>query len=278
MSGSMMEYLEEIESWMEQVRDDDISADDYEFLESLVHGGSKRNGNDGLANVGAYLAIYEEEGELEVDEQLLDALDEKQSEMGYGGERFSNIVHGGSTKKRDGNTLLAKGVDGHRFLQELIDEYRKEVNTNSSPPSHESILKDGVQNQKLQSSKGGENSMADDQYNHQRNTLAGAVSRHDDVSSDLVHAAAVLERKEGTLDAAVDLINEYRDESIYNMRSVQSYLDKNVEGGLQAVMDVVDDMNSAMDSFESEIDSFDGGPSDASADALDDATGYDGRP
>lgn len=130
----MKEYLGEIEGWMKQVRDEETSVEDYDFIDELAHGGSSNNGNNGVANVGAYLAIWEEDGELYVDEELVDALDEQQAEEHSGGNRFRNIVYDAVTEKRENNTLYDKGVDGHEFLQNMISEFRKEADI--SPPNN----------------------------------------------------------------------------------------------------------------------------------------------
>lgn len=127
----MKEYLGEIEGWMEQVRDEETSVEDYNFIDKLAHGGSINNGNNGLANVAAYLTIWEDDGELYVDEELVDALDEQQAEEHSGGKRFRNIVYDAVTSKREDNTLYDRGVDGHEFLQNMIDEFRKEANISS---------------------------------------------------------------------------------------------------------------------------------------------------
>lgn len=154
----MSDYLERIETWIEEVEDPEKDVSDYDFLDQLVHQGE--DGNNGLANVGAYLAITEEEGEIKVDEGLLEELDERQAGTGYGGRnRFSNIVKEGDTKKRENNTLYDKEVDGHQFLREMIEDYRENGDLNSLPPDNENVLKVHTQNQTSNSSNGGDNNM-----------------------------------------------------------------------------------------------------------------------
>lgn len=140
----MKQYIGEIESWIEQVRDDDLGVEDYDFIDNIVHKG--KDGNNGLGQVGAYLAIYEnEEGDIEPDKELIDALDERQSELPQGGKnRFSNIVYEGNTKKRDDNTLMDNEVNGHERLYSMLEAARDEFNNLSDKQAPENP---GPQNQ-----------------------------------------------------------------------------------------------------------------------------------
>lgn len=132
----MEDYLRDIENWMAQVRDEEVEVEDYDFLERLSHGGSSNNGNNGLANVGAYLAIYNEDGQIIVDEELVDALDEQQANKYSGRKRFRNIVHDAQTQKREDNTLEDREVDGHEVLQTMIEEFRSNADIESRGDAH----------------------------------------------------------------------------------------------------------------------------------------------
>lgn len=125
--GPMENYLGQIEGWMEQVRDDQTSVEDYDFLDRVSHGGPEHNGSKGLANVGAYLAIYEEDGETKIEEDLIEELDRRQNSETSRRKRFRNIVHDAQTDKREGNTLKDREIDGHGRLQNMIDEFRSNV-------------------------------------------------------------------------------------------------------------------------------------------------------
>lgn len=264
---------EELRNWMQKVRDEDSSVEDYDFLEELTHGGPKNNGNNGLANVGAYLAIYEEDGEITVDEELVEALDDKQSETSVG-NRFSNIVYDAKTSKREDNTLYDRKVDGHQFLRGLLDEFETEADLDSLPLDNERILKDNTQNQNSNSSKGGDNSkMVDGQWMSQEGYLAGAINNMDDYSTELVHEAARLEREaDNSFDAAAELIDEYRDRGLNIQRGVQSWLD-GLRDNLEGVESANDDLESRIDSFENNyLDGSYGLPDNS---PLTDALGYD---
>jgi len=71
----MQEYIQKIEGWMDQVKDEETDIEDYDFLEDAVTGGKT------LGNIGSYLAVYEREGEVYVDDDLLEALDQKKTEI-----------------------------------------------------------------------------------------------------------------------------------------------------------------------------------------------------
>jgi hypothetical protein len=265
---------DEVRSWIEQVEDGETSVEDYEFLERLTHGGPEHNGSGGVANIGAYLAIHEQDGEIKVEEDLVEALDEKQSEVNVG-KRFRNIVYDAQTSKREGNTLYDRGVDGHEFLENLVSEFEREVDVDSLPLDDESILKGYNQNQTSNNSKGGDNKMTDDAYDNQLRTLAGKMNEMDEYSTEVVHAAARLEREaDNVLDAAGDLIDEYRETGINVQRGVQSWIDEQ-RGKLQGVDSALEGTQDDFDDFENEYLSGDYGISDSAKDAFSDAAGYD---
>lgn len=93
----MQEYLTKVESWISQVRDDNV--EDYDFLDDIV-----KKGDGNLANIGTYLAVYENlndlvtdgkgvvatqsypdaidtDLDLYVDDELLKSLDERKTEF-----------------------------------------------------------------------------------------------------------------------------------------------------------------------------------------------------
>lgn len=248
---SMRDYLKEVETWIEEVEDPEKDVSDLDFLDKLVNKGAPRKGNDGLANVGAYLAITEEQGELQVNEELVEALDQKQKESEYGGDqRFSNIVYEGTTSKREGKTLYDKEVDGHETLRGYIEAFKQNGDLDSSLPN-DNIFKDINQNQNSNNSKGGDNTMTDQEYNELEDTLAGTIENHDEYSTELVHAAARLER-EGVdlMDELEDKVEEYRDEGMTTMQAVQGYLDHNMDQKLGEVEDLMDSLYQKVDSID----------------------------
>jgi len=267
---------EELRSWMQQVEDEETTVEDYDFLDKLAHQGSSNNGNNGLANAGAYLAIHRNGSGLEVDEELVDELDRRQANDGHAGEnRFSNIVYQPTSEKREGKTLYDRGIDGHQVLNNLIAEFESSIESDSLPSDNESILKDNNQNQTSNNSKGGDNTMTDDAFDNQLRTLAGKMNEMDEYSTEVVHAAARLERQEGsTLDAAAELIDEYRETGIDVQRGVQSWMDEQ-KGKLQGVNSALQGTKDDLDDFENEYLSGDYGISDSAKDAFSDAAGYD---
>ena len=71
----MKEYIQKIEGWTDQIKDEETGVEDYDFLEEAVTGGNT------LGNIGSYLAVYETEDGLYVDDDLLEALDQKKTEI-----------------------------------------------------------------------------------------------------------------------------------------------------------------------------------------------------
>lgn len=243
----MQEYLDEIESWMEQVRDEDTNVEDYNFLDRLLHGSSETGGkSNGVANVGAYLAIYEEDGELVVDEELVEELDRRQeeSEEHVGHSRFQNIVYDATSKKREGKTLYEKGVDGHGKLEEMLTAFRENADyEDSPPPSNEQANKDNDANDKMlvsktaspipnggaeNSTKGGDNMVTDNELNDQtkrrRNAHRGAIRALTGQGATVKEAAEAADaardaylEAEGDLEEARDTLYQVlgQDEEIF---------------------------------------------------------------
>lgn len=253
---SMRDYLKEVETWIEEVEDPEKDVSDLDFLDRLVNKGAPRKGNDGLANVGAYLAITEEQGELQVNEELVDALDEKQAESEYGGDqRFSNMVYEGTTSKREDKTLYDKEVDGHETLRGFIEAFKQNGNLDSSLPN-DNIFKDINQNQNSNNPKGGDNTMTDAELDHAKRTLDGALEQHKDLSEDLYDAVETAVSLVNRVDDVEDERDAYRDDELDLLRSFQSYLDQDSS----ALEDAGYDAEQVADRL-GDIDLY-GGPSD----------------
>lgn len=218
---------------MQQVRDDEHNVEDYDFLDRLVHGGSSNNGNNGLANVGAYLAIHEEEGELKVEKDLVTALDEKQAQTNRGGRnRFSNIVYDATTEKRENNTLYDKGVDGHEVLEELIDEFESESEYDSLPSDNEILFKDQGLKQSSNSSNGGDNLMTEaPEYVEETydllDDLEDAVNRKDAATAErrAEEVKSHVEEMYGDLEEVEEAFQQYDDSMREHLDNFTTRLD-----------------------------------------------------
>lgn len=107
----------ELNNWMSQVKNPETELEDYDFIEKAVHGG--KNGNKGLANFGAHLAVYEENGEKIVDEGLVERLDQVQQEYESvkKRERFQNIAQ----------RIKNQEESGHQLLEDMLEDYK--INT-----------------------------------------------------------------------------------------------------------------------------------------------------
>ena len=240
------EYIGEVESWMDQVRDDELGVEDYDFLDKVVHKG--RDGNNGLGQVGAYLAVYEEDGEVQVDHELVKALDERQAELQQGGRnRFSNIVYEGETEKRDGNTLLDRARNeensfegGHERLCTMIDEARDNIynlsETSAPEPNfpkgqNQSTNKSSVTSKSIQ---GGDNKMGKIQ-----DLVETAVEGYED-GMDAAEAA----------EHAVDQRDEYLNET----EAMYSEVVSQVEDGLLEIKDEQRDLQYVVGRLEATMD------------------------
>lgn len=162
----MQEYIQKIEGWMDQIKDEETNVEDYEFLEEAVTRGNT------LGNIGSYLAIYETEDGLYVDDDLLEALDQKKTEIAkedssspsHIRERTNHreAVYGdltGEEKRkvrsdeksiqelRDHGEIDQGLLDGsfngmnsgHDFVQNMINEFKKD--SNYEEPSSEDYPK-----------------------------------------------------------------------------------------------------------------------------------------
>jgi hypothetical protein len=233
------DYLNEIESWIEQVEDEEVDPEDYDFIDRVVHKG--RKGNNGTGQIGAYLAIYEQDGEVQVDEELVEVLEERQAELPQGGRnRFSNILSEGKTKKRkDGNTIRERDVDGHQRLYNMIEAAREHMDPDTEIrgtqyPDGENprTNKTGVTIQLTQ----GSNTMTDQDYNSIEHALSTAVANHNEYTKEQLHGVARLERNDvNVIDELVDNLEKYREEGMTTMQAVQGYLDQQANGNLDAI-------------------------------------------
>lgn len=242
---------EELRSWIEQVQDEDTSVEDYDFLDRVTHQGSRNNGNNGLANAGAYLAIYRNGSGLEVDEELVQELDRRQADNGHSGEkRFSNIVYDATSEKREGKTLYDRGVDGHQVLEIYIGQFESNAQVDSSLSDDENILKVNTQNQNSDNTKGGDNTMATKQdIQYAADTLDGTRRRNEAITGDVVDAVDTLVSYVGDVQSLEAERDGLQEDYIESMRSFQSYLDKQSEAldessqNVEYVNQVLDDID-----------------------------------
>lgn len=121
----------ELNNWMSQVKNSELEAEDYDFIEKAVHGG--KNGNKGLANFGAHLAVYGENGEKIVDEGLVERLDQVQEEYESvrKRERFQNIAQ----------RIKNQEESGHQLLEDMVSEFKN--NTTYQNPENSVRLNGG---------------------------------------------------------------------------------------------------------------------------------------
>lgn len=178
----MQEYIQKIEGWMDQVRDEETEVQDYSFLEDAVTGGNT------LGNIGSYLAVYEKDDELYVDDDLLEALDQKKTEIarnessspGHVRERTNHreAVYGDLTGEekqkirsneetiqelREAGELDSGLLDGsfngensgHGFIENMINEFKEASNYN------EASLEVDTYNEKGKESQGDTNTNPD---------------------------------------------------------------------------------------------------------------------
>lgn len=109
-------------------------------------------------------------------------------------------------------------------------------------------------------------------YDKSRNKLAGTVAKHTDSTTEIVHGIARLERNLGKAAALETVAEELEEEAIDDHRSVQSYLDNQMSTDYKEIDRVVTQAVSELDNVDVPDT-----PSDASANALDSATGYTKR-
>lgn len=229
MALNPLEYIDEIENWMDQIKDESLRVEDYDFLDKLSHGGSSNNGNNGVANVGAYLAIYEKDGELTVDEELVKALESRQES---GKKRISNIVYEPTSKKREGNTLKEKEVDGHKFIQNMIDEFKQNADYQSTNENNTTQSK--TQNQKT--TNGGENEMTEapeyvDETYELLDNLGTALDRKDIETAERMAESVKghIEETYGNFQDVEDSFQEYDESMREHLEEFTDRLDSYLE-------------------------------------------------
>lgn len=119
---------------LEQVRDPEIEASEYSFLNELekMHPASSKKGNDGLANWIAHLAVFEVEDKVLVDEGLVEEADrilaEQHDNPRYGRSRIANIVYDSENRPGDKLSIAEKklmggGNSGHELLTDMIEDF-----------------------------------------------------------------------------------------------------------------------------------------------------------
>ena len=118
-SEFLLEAINEVRS------DKDVS--EYNFLDKIenIHPAPSRKGNAGLSNAYAELAIYEEEGELEPDEELVRELDSRLAERDCVNKRhrFESIIMDSDKRPGEKNSLLENQVNGHERLKNRVREF-----------------------------------------------------------------------------------------------------------------------------------------------------------
>ena len=120
---------------LEQVRDPEIEASEYTFLNGLekIHPApSERKGNEGLANWIAHLAVFEVDDKVLVDKGLVEEADrilaEQHGNPRYGRSRISNIVYDSENRPGDKPSIAEKksmggGNSGHELLTDMIEDF-----------------------------------------------------------------------------------------------------------------------------------------------------------
>lgn len=123
--------LEEVVGLMEQVRDPDVEASEYDFPDKIHPAPSKR-GNDGLANYISHILVYEDgaegtkvdrEGVKRADELLQDQLGSRQKKR-----RISNITQDSKNRPGSGDgkeSLMDQDTEqkGQSFVLEMFKDF-----------------------------------------------------------------------------------------------------------------------------------------------------------
>lgn len=250
----MEEYIQKLEEWMDQVRDDETDIEDYDFLGEVVTEGNT------LGNIGSYLAVYEEDGDLYVDDELLEAMDEKKTEIAKEEspspenirERTNHreAVYGDLTGKekqkiRNEETTIQelreageidKGLldgsfdgqtSGHGFVQNMIDEFKQNADYKKvSSPDKENTQKSG------------ENKYNSDQKHEQDIVLpSGGVklmTDYEDLNNQLDAVYDSLESLEAGLESIPqDNLDSELDTLAEEIYDVRNYVSR-IEGALEA--------------------------------------------
>lgn len=135
---------------LEQVRDPEIEASEYSFLNELekMHPASSKKGNDGLANWIAHLAVFEADDKVLIDEGLVEEADRilagQHSNPRYGRSRIANIVYDSDNRPGDKLSIAEKRFhgkedNGHDLLVEMVADFYIET---SQEKKLENLYKD----------------------------------------------------------------------------------------------------------------------------------------
>ncbi|MFB6180553.1 MAG: hypothetical protein ABEJ93_01620 [Candidatus Nanohalobium sp.] len=208
---------DKLEEWIESVEEGNYSFLD-ERPDLFTHEAPERKGDEGLGNFAALLAVYREDGELDVDDEMVEKLDQLQRENGAGKQRYRNITD------RLQQNLEKQNTGGHQRLREMINAYRENIN-DSLPEDNETIFKDytskpGPSNQ----TKGGDNTMtladkveslelAQEDHYEAAGRIVDAVNQYEDVAEAATAAAEELAETYGlqgeAAESAVNSLTEY---------------------------------------------------------------------
>jgi|GEM_PF-627459 uncharacterized protein YukE len=250
----MQEYIQKIEGWMDQVKDEETDIEDYDFLEDAVTGGKT------LGNIGSYLAVYEREGEVYVDDDLLEALDQKKTEIardessspGHIKERTNHreAVYGDLSReekltlrnndktiqelREDGQTengLLDGNFNGensgHGFVQNMINEFKEASNYEEVSPQ------DNYHNKKT------EDSQVDINKNSDQDII---------LPSGGVKLMTDYEELNNELDAVYDSLESLE-------QGVESMPEYDVDSDLETLKDEISDVRTYVSRIEGALES-----------------------
>lgn len=252
------QYLNEIEYWIKQVEDEKVDPEEYNFVDRVVHKG--KDGNNGLGQVGAYLAVYEQDEEVQADEELIEILEERQAELPQGGRnRFSNIISEGTTKKRkNGKTIQERGIDGHQRLYNMIEAAREkmdpetEIQENHYPDGrNESTYKSSVT---IQLTIGRENKMPD--YNELEDLVDSANKALNQLESS--YEDLPRDQMDSELDDIKDktiIVRKYVSKAESLLDEAQSHQDE-LEEGVEKYEQILDGVTQALGSIAGTVDSY----------------------
>lgn len=132
---------------IEEVRDPELDASEYTFLDDIekIHSAPSKKGNGGLANFLANLAVYEQDGGLDVDNDLVELADERLSDEHDGKyrKRFRNIVKDSESRPKKSDSMHDNGVNGHqRLIQQIGSLYEAFGRGDEAREKIDNIFKD----------------------------------------------------------------------------------------------------------------------------------------
>ena len=117
---------------IKQVRDPDIDASEYDFIDDLdsMHPAPAKKGNDGLASMVPYLATFTDGEEVLLDEGLIELADRELTEehdSRYQRKRINNIARDSRGRSGSKESLGENEVNGHGRLLEVVEDLYKEA-------------------------------------------------------------------------------------------------------------------------------------------------------